>query len=93
MGLFRGSLDSLKKEGILQDPLLKEALKKLHGYASQPGIRHGQQEGSTVNVGLNEAILMYGACASFAAYLTQKNQHSMPQCLPEIQDQQRRQDS
>ena len=68
------ALDSLQKEGLLQDPLLKEALKKLHGYASQPGIRHGRQEGSTVNVGLDEAILMYGACASFAAYLAQKRQ-------------------
>ena len=58
------ALDSLQKEGLLQDLLLKDALKKLHGYASQPGIRHGQQEGSTVNVGLDEAILMYGVCAS-----------------------------
>ena len=72
------ALDSLEREGLLQNSLLKEALKKLHGYANQPGIRHGQQEGSTVNVGLDEAILMYGACASFAAYLTQKHQHSMP---------------
>lgn len=86
------ALDSLEREGLLQNSLLKEALKKLHGYVNQSGIRHGQQEGSTVNVGLDEAILMYGACASFAAYLTQKNQHSMPKCLPEIQDQQRRQD-
>ena len=68
------ALDSLEKEGILQNSFLKEALKKLHGYANQPGIRHGRQEGSTVNVGLDEAILMYGACASFAAYLAQKRQ-------------------
>ena len=87
------ALDSLEREGLLQNSLLKEALKKLHGYASQPGIRHGRQEGSTVNVGLDEAMLMYGACASFAAYLTRKHQHSMPKYLPEIQDQQRRQDS
>ena len=86
------ALDSLEREGLLQNSLLKEALKKLHGYANQPGIRHGQQEGSTVNVGLSEAILMYGACASFAAYLTQKHQHSTRKCLPESQDQQRRQD-
>ncbi len=86
------ALDSLQKEGLLQDLLLKDALKKLHGYASQPGIRHGQQEGSTVNVGLDEAILMYGVCASFAAYLTQKHQHLTPKCPPESQGQQRRQD-
>ena len=88
----RKALDSLEKEGLLQDPLLKEALKKLHGYASQPGIHHGRQEGSTVNVGLDEAILMYGVCASFAAYLTQKHQHLTPKCPPESQGQQRRQD-
>ena len=72
------ALNSLEREGLLQNSFLKEALKKLHGYANQPGIRHGQQEGSTVNVGLDEAILMYGACASFAAYLTRKHQPSMP---------------
>lgn len=86
------ALDSLEREGLLQNSLLKEALKKLHGYANQSGIRHGQQEGSTVNVGLSEAILMYGACASFAAYLTQKHQHLTPKFPPESQDQQRRQD-
>lgn len=68
------ALDSLEEEGILQNSFFKEALKKLHGYANQPGIRHGQHEGSTVNVGLDDAILMYGACASFAAYLAQKRQ-------------------
>ena len=70
----RKALDSLEKEGLLQDPLLKEALKKRHGYASQPGIRHGRQEGSIVNVGLDEAMVMDGACGSFAAYPAQKRQ-------------------
>ena len=86
------ALDSLEKEGLLQNSCLKEALKKLHGYANQPGIRHGQQKGNTVNVGLDEAILMYGACASFAAYLSRKRQHSISECTPGDLNQQRRQD-
>ena len=78
------ALKSLRKEGFFPDKasLLKEALNKLHGYANQPGIRHGSQEGSTVEVGLDEAMLMYGACASFAAYLTRKNQSRQGRQVP-----------
>ena len=70
------ALDYLEGKGLFPEKTqrLMEALKKLHGYANQPGIRHGKQEGCTVDVGLDEAILMYGACASFAAYLTRKHQ-------------------
>ena len=68
------ALNSLEKAGMLNHRALKEALKKLYGYASdEEGIRHALVFKDTANVGLDEAIFMFGACASFAAYLTQKH--------------------
>ena len=87
------ALKSLENAGLLKHRALKEAFIKLYGYTSdEEGIRHPLVDQSSADVGLDEAIFMFGACASFAAYLTQKHQHSMPKYLPESQDQQRRQD-
>ena len=68
------ALDSLENAGVLRHRALKEAFKKLYGYASdEPGIRHAPVFETKADVGLDEAILMFGACASFAAYLARKH--------------------
>ena len=71
------ALDSLENAGILRHGALKEAFKKLYGYASdEPGVRHALVFESKADVGLDEAIFMFGACASFAAYLAQKHREA-----------------
>lgn len=68
------ALDSLEQTGMLKHPGLKKALCALYGYTSdQPGIRHALVFQNAADVSLDEAIFMLGACASFAAYLTQKH--------------------
>ena len=69
------ALDSLEAKGILKHAALKEAFKKLYGYASdEKGIRHALTNRDNANVGIDEAVFMFGACASFAAYLANKHQ-------------------
>lgn len=69
------ALDSLEEAGLLTHPALKEAFKKLYGYASdERGLRHSLLDTGTPNVGLDEALFMFGACASFVAYLVNKSQ-------------------
>ena len=68
------ALNSLEKAGVLKHEALKEAFKKLYGYTSnEQGIRHALLEKGVADVGLDEAVFMFGACASFAAYLTTKH--------------------
>ena len=67
------ALDSLEDADLLKHPALKNAFKKLYGYTSdEQGIRHALLEQQSADVGLDEALFMFGACASFAAYLTAK---------------------
>ena len=67
------ALDSLEQAGVVKHPALKMAYSKLYGYTSdEEGIRHALIDKSEANVGLDEAVFMYGACASFAAYLACK---------------------
>ena len=40
---------------------------------SQEGIRHARVYKDVTEVGADEALFFFGACASFAAYLTQKH--------------------
>ena len=69
------ALDSLQKGGSLKHPALKEAFSKLYGYTNdEQGIRHSLLDKDAADVGLDEAIFMFGACASFAAYLVNKNE-------------------
>ena len=69
------ALDSLEKAGLLKHAALKEAFKKLYGYTSgEQGIRHALLDKEVADVGLDEAVFMFGACASFAAYLVGKHQ-------------------
>ena len=74
------ALASLEKKGILKHTALKEAFKKLYGYASdEKGIRHALTNKGNANVGRDEAVFMFGACASFAAYLANKHQQLQQQ--------------
>ncbi|MDA7962511.1 MAG: hypothetical protein MPK62_02780 [Alphaproteobacteria bacterium] len=68
------ALNSLAKSGVLKHSALEEGFKKLYGYTSdEQGIRHALLEKDAPEVGLDEAMFMFGACASFAAYLTAKH--------------------
>lgn len=63
----RGSLHSALREGFL----------KIYGYTSdEQGIRHALLDSDEAKVGLEEAVFMLGACASFASYLWRKNSTS-----------------
>ena len=42
--------------------------------SDERGIRHSLLNQSSADVGLDEAIFMFRACACFAAYLTRKDQ-------------------
>ena len=71
------ALDSLEKAGVLKHPALKQAFDRLYGYTNtEQGIRHALLDKDAADVGLNEAIFMFGACASFAAYLTEKHRQA-----------------
>ena len=67
------ALASLEKRGALH-PALKEAFTKLYGYTSnEQGVRHAMLDKSSANVGMDEAVFMLGACASFSSYLWRKH--------------------
>ncbi len=68
------ALKSLQDRGVLNHEALAKAFSALYGYSSnEQGIRHALLDRSEANVGLDEAMFMYGACASFAAYLVSKH--------------------
>ena len=47
---------------------------KLYGYTSnEQGIRHALLDQDSANVGMDEAVFMLGACASFSSYLWRKH--------------------
>lgn len=74
------ALDSLQGAGILKHPALVEAFKKLYGYTSdEQGIRHALLDKDSSDVDLHEAVFMFGACASFAAYLVDKQRQMKQQ--------------
>lgn len=67
------ALASIEKRDALH-PALKDAFKKLYGYASdEQGIRHALLDHPTAKVGMDEAVFMLSACASFASYLWRKH--------------------
>ncbi len=69
------ALNALEKAGLIKHPALKEAFSKLYGYTSdEQGIRHALLDKDSPDVELDEAMFMFGACASFAAYLVNKHQ-------------------
>ena len=68
------ALASIEKHGALH-PALKSAFNKLYGYTSdEQGIRHALRDQAEADVGMDEAVFMLGACASFASYLWRKYQ-------------------
>lgn len=68
------ALASINKHGSLH-PALKNAFNKLYGYTNkEEGIRHALLDESESDVGIDEAIFMLGACASFSSYLWRKHQ-------------------
>ena len=67
------ALNSLKKAGLLKHKALMSGLQKIYGYTNdEQGLRHALTDQNEPNVGLDEALFMFGACASFAAYLVNK---------------------
>ncbi len=69
------ALNSLAEIGLLKHPALTEAFKQLYGYTNdEQGIRHALLDKNVAAVGLDEAMFMFGACASFTAYLVKKHQ-------------------
>ena len=67
------ALRSLEREGALH-PALKDAFNKLYGYtADEQGIRHALLDRESAKAGVNEAVFMLGACASFSSYLWRKH--------------------
>lgn len=68
------ALKSIEEQQKALHPDLREAFVKLYHYASElRNSRHGQPEGKTPTAGMDEAIFMLGACASFASYLWRKH--------------------
>ena len=68
------ALKSLEKEGVLNHRALKEGFSKLYGYTSdENGIRHALLEEGAADVDLDDAVFMFSACASFAAYLVNRH--------------------
>ena len=67
------ALKTLEQQGLLEHPALKEGFSKIYGYTSdEQGIRHPLLDQDRANVGQDEALFMFGACASFASYLSRK---------------------
>jgi len=67
------ALKALEKEKLLTNSQLKAGFSKLYAYANtEEGVRHPLVFKDSSDVGIDEAIFMYGACASFAAYLATK---------------------
>ncbi len=73
-GTLEPALASIERHGRLH-PALKVAFSNLYGYTSdEQGIRHALLDRDAADVGIDEAVFMLGACASFASYLFRKNE-------------------
>ena len=67
------ALDKLQGQRLLSHSALKDAFVKLYGYTSdEKGIRHALLDKAEANVDQEEALFMFGACASFCGYLCRK---------------------
>ena len=72
---LRGALTSLEAKGLQFNKTFISALIELYKYTNhEQGLRHALVEQDAPNVGVDEAVFMYGACASFSAYLVNKYQ-------------------
>ena len=67
------AIKELKDQKLLTHGALAEGFKNLYGYTNdEKGIRHALLEKGDANVGQEEAVFMFGACASFCGYLCRK---------------------
>lgn len=72
-----GALKFLEKKGLLKNKQLKKGFEQIYAYSnSEEGARHALVFQESPDVDLHEAMFMFGACASFAAYLVNKHQES-----------------
>ena len=68
------ALKNLEKKGLLTNRQLKMGFEKIYAYTNaEEGIRHSLVFKDSSGVGMDEAVFMFGACASFAAYLVNKH--------------------
>lgn len=68
------ALNSLQREKLLKHDMLKVVLDKLYSFANNvPGSRHARPDKDVPKVDEDEAVFMFGACASAAAYLVNKH--------------------
>ena len=73
---LKPALASIADHGGLH-PALKDGFNKLYGYTSdEQGVRHPLLDSEKAKVGMDEAVFMLGACASFASYLWRKHNAS-----------------
>lgn len=71
------ALSALERRGMIKHRALKNAFQSLYGYTNdENGIRHALLEDDESKVGLEEAMLMFGSCASFATYLVEMHRRS-----------------
>lgn len=68
------ALKNLEKKGLLTNSQLKMGFEKIYAYTNtEEGVRHSLVFKDSSDVGMDEAVFMFGACASFAAYLVNKH--------------------
>ena len=74
------ALKSLEKKRLLKNKQLKKGFEQIYAYTnSEEGVRHSLVFQDSADVELDEAMFMFGACASFAAYLTNKHHQTEPE--------------
>ena len=67
-------LESLEHSGVIKHKAISRAFKQLYGYTSdEEGIRHSMLNKDSPDVGMDEAMFMFGACAAGADYLVMKH--------------------
>ena len=67
------ALTALSKNNVALHPAFETGIKKLYAYTNdEKGIRHALVDSKDANVDTEDAVFMFGACASFSAYLVSK---------------------
>ncbi len=78
------ALKNLENKGLLTNRQLKTGFEKIYAYTNaEEGVRHSLVFKDSSDVGLDEAVFMFGACASFAAYLVNKH-HQMQKAVGRV---------
>ena len=73
---LKPALEALIEKGMTLHPAFKKGVENLYGYTSdENGIRHALLEGNA-DVDIEDAVFMYGACASFSSFLINKARKS-----------------